>query len=564
MMQPSTAMSTLHIYTRVSTVAQEDKGTSLASQERLGIERAKALGLESKLWNEGGKSSNHEEISGRPVLQALVNEIIDGNVKHIFVYDQSRLSRNDNVASAIRYHCKKRGVTLYTNDGKYDFTNASDNLLKQFLDAMAEFDNAGRSERTRLGKLQRVKQNHWHGGPPVFGYKLEGKKLVVEQVESAKVKEMFQRYASGDSTHSIKKYMDKSGVLPRRGGAWNAGSILKMFQNTHYIGYYVYRDKKSEEEVRVTCSPIVPSSLWQSVHVMRQAVLLRKGQVNRTKHFYLLRDLMYCGFCDAPLGARTKPSKHEHFYYCPSKERSWKAGVEPKNKHSKNDGCGFARSMNIDRADQLVWDVVVDVHSKSSLLKEEVKKRLIGGIVAPDTGYEATLKRNEKSIKACGKDLQRADEAITELEVDYRLGRFDAKKYSQVMKGIQDQRNAILARIEVLKEGVKNQALEKKWVDWVKAFGDEVKLKSKLTPEDRKNYLRGMVERIDVKFLADTKEHQFEIKFIKPIVGDGIVLQKPKGYRLRKGGVSTMVKLKTEGVKVKRPTPVGNNSVTVE
>lgn len=552
---PSPAMSLLHIYTRVSTTAQEDKGTSLASQERLGVELAKTLGLESKLWNEGGKSSNHEEIAQRPILQALMNEISNENVKHVFVYDPSRLSRNDYAASIIRYTFKKHGVTLHTKEGRYDFSNPTDTFTKQLLDAVAELDNAGRSERTRLGKLQRVRENQWHGGPPVFGYKLENKKLVVEQSESAKVKEMFQRYASGDSTYSIKKYMDRSGVLPRRGGAWNTGSILKIFQNTHYIGYYLYRDKKSEEEVRVTCSPIVPNALWQSVRVKREAALVRKGQVNRTKHFYLLRDLMYCGFCDAPLGARTKPSKHEHFYYCPSKERRWKAGVEPKNKHSKKDGCGFARSMNINRADQLVWDVVVEVHSKSSLLKEEVKKRLIGGIVAPDTGYEATLKKNEKSIKACGKDLQRADEAVTELEVDYRLGRFDARKYSRVMEGIQDERNSILARIEVLKEGVKNQALEKKWVDWVKAFGDEVKLKSKLTPEDRKNYLRGMVERIDVKFLADTKEHQFEIKFIKPIVGDGIV-QKPKGYRLRKGVASKMVKLKTEGVRVKRLTPV--------
>ncbi|MFD0740091.1 recombinase family protein [Lysobacter koreensis] len=563
-MKPSESIQTLHIYTRVSTAAQEDNGTSLASQEKLGRDRAKTLGFAAKHWNEGGKSSNHEEISGRPVLQALVNDIISGDVKHIFVYDQSRLSRNDNVASAIRYQCKKHGVTLYTRDGRYDFTNASDTFLKQVLDAMSEFDNAGRAERTRLGKLQRVKQNQWHGGAPVFGYKLESKKLVVEKAESEKVKEMFQRYASGESTYAIKKYLDKSGVLPRRGGAWTRGSILKIFQNTHYIGHYLYRDKKSEEEIRITCSPIVPNALWQSVQVKREAVLLRKGQVNRTKHFYLLRDLMHCGFCDAPLGARTKPSKHEHFYYCPSKERRWKEGVEPKVKHSKKDGCGFARSMNIGQADKLVWDVVVDVHSKSSLLKEEVKKRLIGGIVAPDTGYEATLKKNAKSIKACEKELQRADEAITEVEVDYRLGRFDAKKYSQVMKGLQAQRNVLLARIEVLKEGVKNQALEKKWVDWVKAFGDEVKLKSKLTPEDKKNYLRGMVERIDVKFLAETKEHQLEIRFTKPIVGDGIVPLKQKGYKLRKGSASKRIALKMQGSSGKRLTPVGNNSVTVE
>ena len=198
-MKPTEPTPVLHIYTRVSTVTQEEQGTSLASQEKLGRDRAKALGFEARHWNEGGKSSNHEEISGRPVLQALVNEIMSGVVKHIFVYDQSRLSRNDNVASLIRYQFKKHGVTLYTKDGTYDFTSAADTLMKQVLDAMAEFENAGRAERTRLGKLYRVRQHQWHGGPPPFGYRLENKRLVVEKTEAAKVKAIFQRYAAGET-----------------------------------------------------------------------------------------------------------------------------------------------------------------------------------------------------------------------------------------------------------------------------------------------------------------------------------------------------------------------------
>ena len=220
--------------------------------------------------------------------------------------------------------------------------------------------------------------------------------------------------------------------------------------------------------------------------------------------------------------------------------------------------------MNIHRADALVWDVVVNVHSKSSLLKEEVKKRLVGGIVAPDTGYEAARKKNEKTIKQAEKELQRADEAITELEVEHRLGQTDAKRYPQVMKRLREQRTAIQARIETLREGVRNQAQERKWVDWVKAFGDEVKLKSELTPEEKKEYLRGMIERIDVKFLSETKEHQLEIKFTKPIVGDGIVRQAPKGYKLRKGRATKAVLLKMEGSPGKRSTPVGKDSITVE
>ncbi len=567
-MKPTESLPILHIYTRVSTVAQEDKGTSLESQEQIGRARAIALRFNAKVWNEGGKSSNHEDIAKRPILQSLVNEITNGNAKHIFVYDQSRLSRNDNVASAIRYQCKKHGVTLYTKDGTYDFSRPEDTFLKQVLDAMAEFDNAGRAERTRLGKLHRVKQHNWHGGPPPFGYKLEDKKLAFAKAEAVKVKEMFQRYASGDSIHAIKKHMDKSGVLPRRGGSWTTGSILKLFQNTHYIGYYLYRDKKSGEEVRVPCRPIITTAIWESVREKRAAILLRKGQVNRTTHFYLLRDLMWCAHCDAPLGARTKPSKHEHFYYCPSKERQWRQGVEPRKKYSKIDGCGFARSMNIDLADKLVWEVVVDIHSKSSLLKEEVKQRLIGGIVAPSTGYEATQKKNEKSIKVAEKELRRADEAITELDVEHRLGRVEANRFPQIMKKLQEQRNMIQARIETLRDGVKNQALERKWIDWVKAFGDEVKLKSELTPSEKREYLRGMIERIDVKFLADTKQHQLEIKFIKPIVGDGIVYkkpsQRPRVYRLRKGSTRKLVKLGAQAPPGKRNTPVGNNSVTVE
>ncbi len=47
-------MPTLHIYTRVSTAVQADEGMSLETQRELGIKRAKELGFEYQVWNEGG------------------------------------------------------------------------------------------------------------------------------------------------------------------------------------------------------------------------------------------------------------------------------------------------------------------------------------------------------------------------------------------------------------------------------------------------------------------------------------------------------------------------------
>ena len=146
------------IYTRVSTSAQAEKGTSLDTQLKLGKEKARHLKFKWKHWDEGGKSSHHEDIERRPSFYALYQAIRDGEVKHLWVYDQSRLSRNDQVASIFRYQCNKQGVTLYTKDGTFDLSSPSDKLLKQMLDAVAVFENSARAERSRIGKLAKVKQ----------------------------------------------------------------------------------------------------------------------------------------------------------------------------------------------------------------------------------------------------------------------------------------------------------------------------------------------------------------------------------------------------------------------
>ena len=64
-------IKTLHIYTRVSTIAQAEHGTSLDSQRELGIKKANELGFAFKVWNEGGRSSHHEDIAQRPELNSL-------------------------------------------------------------------------------------------------------------------------------------------------------------------------------------------------------------------------------------------------------------------------------------------------------------------------------------------------------------------------------------------------------------------------------------------------------------------------------------------------------------
>jgi len=211
-------MPTLHIYTRVSTAVQADEGMSLETQREIGIQRAKDLGFEHEVWNEGGRSSNHESVDKRPVLSQVYAKIQSGEIKHFFVYDQSRLSRNDEVSSLFRVACNRNGVTLYTKDGRYDLSNSSDQFMKKIMDAVAELDNAQRAERTRIGKLARIKQGRWMGGPPPYGYTIEDHMLVVQPNEAKWVVRIFEEYAKKTATADIKLLLDTNGVTPRRGG----------------------------------------------------------------------------------------------------------------------------------------------------------------------------------------------------------------------------------------------------------------------------------------------------------------------------------------------------------
>lgn len=84
----------LHIYVRVSTVAQEN-ATSIETQQELGIAQAKSLGCDYQIWNEGGQSSSGDDLSNRPILLGLLEEVDKGNVAKLFVFNTDRLSRNE-------------------------------------------------------------------------------------------------------------------------------------------------------------------------------------------------------------------------------------------------------------------------------------------------------------------------------------------------------------------------------------------------------------------------------------------------------------------------------------
>jgi DNA invertase Pin-like site-specific DNA recombinase len=532
---------------------------SLDIQKEIGIARANQLGFEYRLWNEGGRSSNHEEIDKRPVLSQLFNEIKTGAVKHLFVYDQSRLSRNDHVSSIFRVECNKQGVTLYNKEGKYDLGNPQDQFLKQILDAVGQFDNAQRAERTRLGKIARIRQGFWMGGPPPYGYEIKDRKLVINESEAKWVRFMFEQYANKVPLIDVKIELDANGVTPRRKkGSWSMGSLQALLRNTHYIGRWDYLDHKTGQKIPNDCPRILSSELWSKVQATKEDHLSKRNSTNAVKHFYMLRNVLRCGHCGTWLsGVRNPKQPSKAHYYCPKKERQWaKEAIPEKEKWQRGRACSMTRSLNIDATDELVWNTVIDVISKSRLFREQTKVEILGTDYASKKGAEDEIKAANLKIRQLKKVLSKTNDALARIETDRLMERLSPEQYPVVRANINKEKLAIEVEIEQLTAKVDGIGQDRRWFKWLDNFQRRIGTFKSFTPEQRKEALKGLVTSIDV-FMIDSQTHWLEIEFHVPLVGDELVYVDPTnkklGYAIKNGQQTHMVELGQKSHSKKKP-----------
>jgi DNA invertase Pin-like site-specific DNA recombinase len=518
---------TLHIYTRVSTRVQDEEGTSLTTQKELGIVKSKELKMGHKVWNEGAASSHHEDLLNRPVLAQLLLDMERGVIKHLFVFNNDRLSRNEDTQFVIKSALRKNDVVLYTKDGQFDLNNPQDKLFKSLLDSVAEYDNALRAERSRLGKINRVRQGFWYGAPPPYGYSIVEGKLTPNAVESKWVKMMFRWFKDGQSIVYIKSQLDKEGVFARRGKLFTTGSINVLLQNTHHIGHYTWTDKKSGETIPCSCPAIVDETVWNEVQRRREQIFARKGQNNRTKRFYLLRNLMFCGKCGSQMSGRIHDLRNERVYFCPKKTRNWKNGGIPQDQKWKRGkvgehGCDMNRSLNIPITDKFVWDTVMDAVSKSSTLKEGFKEEILHSKYAGDAETDRELKNLKTKSNRLRGDLQQVQSSIADVETNRLLQRYDEEVYSKIKSNLNAELKTKKDEIEQTRIRIKELGKERRWLDWVEKYGDRVGSLEDFSNEDKKEYLEGILRRIDVSLDKETNDHHLDLTFNLGLVGDGV------------------------------------------
>ena len=532
-------MEKIGLLYRVSSKPQETDGGGLEVQKRMGEKMSEKLGLLGVEFNEGVQSSFKVEINQRPKLVELLDEIQKPNgIRKVWVFNTDRLGRYSNSWYSILKVFMDYGVEIYIGEdlNPYDLSSSVDKLTISILSSISQYDNELRRMRSILGKRNSLKNgNTWIGGTVPFGFSVDGKKLVVNPIESQHVKKMFDMYNKGRTTMDIKVYLDQqSDINPRRSQVgWNVGTVLSMLRKELYKGIQIWEWKEKlpngEEQVvesfELKVPRIVEDDLWNSVQekMDREYPLQFDGKSKKS----LLKGLLICPTCKLRLGHRFKTNNH---YFGKCSEVNWRKVGEKIDLKT----CPIKKSPRMEELDEKVFDVVLKVIKDSKKIREDYKSENLQPRFEEKEKIRIQRETLQRKIRTKKSELSKVEEQEIQIEFDVRIGKLTEKqggslsqKFKDHIKNINEEINELTSKLDVISNS-------QGWIDWLDRMGKDLEKVKEYPLEKKREFLLDVLKEIQVQYNPTTQSHKLDIRFLLPLVGDEILYdvdKDEKGFR---------------------------------
>jgi site-specific DNA recombinase len=327
------------VYTRKSTEEGLDQEfNSLQAQREAAeafIKSQRHLGwtLLPHHYDDGGFTGGNIE---RPALKRLLEDIDAQHVDCVLVYKVDRLSRSLLDFARLMDQFDQRDVSFVSVTQQFNTTSSLGRLTLNILLSFAQFEREIIGERTRDKMSAARRKGKWVGGIPVLGYDINplGGRLVINETEAARVREIFGLYAKTRSLATVvaelerrqwiaKSWTTKHGSV-RVGSSFTKTTLLRFLTNAIYVGKVEHKGTIYPGEHE----PIVEPALWEEINSELRAARRGPNNVIRIKQNALLKGILFCRTCNQPM-VPTYTSKGERryrYYVCrTAQQEGWNA-----------------------------------------------------------------------------------------------------------------------------------------------------------------------------------------------------------------------------------------------
>lgn len=229
-------------YLRVSTKGQ-------VGEDKFGIEAQRDMILEYCQKNEIEIADwfVDEAVSGADIKRPALGRLLSGEVENppvnfVIVAKADRLSRDVTLYHSIKYKLKEFGLEIISV--KEDWS-AQDKLaamiLENFMAMFADIERESIKSRMIGGRRVKANQGGYAGGQPPMGYRVEGKRLVINEDEAPTVRFIFQKKSEGATMQATVNALNEAGYKTRRGKPFVTSTVQSIWKNEPtYRGMYRY------------------------------------------------------------------------------------------------------------------------------------------------------------------------------------------------------------------------------------------------------------------------------------------------------------------------------------
>ena len=238
----------------------------------------------------------------RPDFQRMLKDSSRKEWNFVLVYKLDRFSRNKYETAIHKKALRDNGVKVLS---------AMENIPDTPLEGMNQYYSAELAQKVSRGMRETRNKGYFQGGQLLYGYQLDGRKIIVNECEAEIVRYMYSEYAKGVYVKDILKDLAAKGIT-YKGRPFVRNSVYNILRNEKYSGVY----KHGEEVIANMYPQIVPTELYEKV---RAIVNKNKFGKRSVKADFLLRHKIKCGYCGQSINAEsgtTKNGTRVYYYKC--------------------------------------------------------------------------------------------------------------------------------------------------------------------------------------------------------------------------------------------------------
>ncbi len=337
----------------------------------------------------------------------------------LIVAKPDRLSRSLRDFLNLQHELSKQGKSIISIDPALDFSSDLGLLVANILMSFAEFERRMIASRTR-DAYKHIKQGSGYpGGQVPFGYTVRkrngtGWEYAHDPEFAPVVSEMAERALAGVSMRQIALWLNETGIPtsrdvvrlrqgnPAKGSQWTTEAVRSVFNSPAIAGMHA-RDGKPLRDadglIVDRCPAIIDHDTWERLTL---AIAGSPHGAHRVDANPLLR-VAHCALDGAPLYTTGDPTKNHRYRY-------YRCSLQAKS------GC---TGRNV---------------------PAEWLEHVTGIAFLGQVGDTEIIDRIEIPAEDHTRELAETDEAIANLDAEYREGGLNARAYARMVSALEDKR----------------------------------------------------------------------------------------------------------------------------